>query len=109
MPPFHKKGTKLILNSLKNININCRCLYLGNFDAGREAVPRRQEQRGHRQTGERRTVGAAGRLSAPPLQSHVRVLGVRAQQTANLSGTLMKRIKRSGAMVLYQILGCLLP
>ena len=75
---------------------NCRRVHLGDIDDGSEAIPRGEEQRGYWQVGERRASGSTPQLSSPPLQSDVRMLGIRAQQEANLPTTQTSIVRNKG-------------
>lgn len=59
-----------------------RCLHLGDFDAGREAVPGGEEQRRYWENRKRRAVAASAQLPAPIVLANVFVLELRTQQTA---------------------------
>lgn len=50
---------------------------MGDPDAGREAVQRREEQRRDREAGERGAARATAALPAAPLLRHVALLGLR--------------------------------
>ena len=66
--------------------LDVRRVHVGDPDAGREAVPRCEEQRGDPQAGERRKTGATKSLPPAIVLVDVAVLELRAQQTADLQG-----------------------
>lgn len=61
-------------------------MHVGDSDAGREAVPGREEQRRHREDRERGAAGVAARLPAAAVLVDVAVLVLRAEQAAQLPG-----------------------
>lgn len=61
-------------------------MHVGNINVRRETVPRREEQRRHRQNRERGATGSATQLSPSALFPDVPVLVLRAQQEAQFQG-----------------------